>query len=373
MAGALTISIPVQMNGAHTLDDFILAPGGAITTTSGLSLTIRDDVYLLGSIVAQNGASIEITCANGSIFVFGTVLGSDGAQGTVPGENGKNGGVVSLRAPEDLVQVTGLIATGRGGDGSASLNFPSPVDCFAASGGNGGDLHIEAQRIALFGATLQSGPGGNGGDAKADGWDIEEWIAWQLRSGWTGGDLMTHIEPVAPPNIVPKAEGADDYIQARSGSGGPGGFITLTLNASGSFGFSDKRSKVISGRGGNSGRAEAVRGIKSIALTGTPGAGGDVHYVSVGAGVWTIEGQTQLGDGGSAHLAAAWALESASASNTAGAAGGKLVAFSAKPVAIGHGGGVDKAEAHTPNCDRSDGPHEGQGSQPGNPAASQCP
>lgn len=166
------------LSGEIRAKTFTVEEHERIVFEGDLHIIADEQVAVLGEMLGQHGATIEITAP--SITVQGTIQAGDGEDRDGVLEHGQNGGGVILNAPRiDLTGAT--IAAGRGGHAGP-----------AGNGGDGGSIVLNdvvdviSVRTRLIGGEAgRAGAGINGhGEAARRGGD-----------GGAGGGLQLHRAP----------------------------------------------------------------------------------------------------------------------------------------------------------------------------------
>lgn len=159
--------------------------------------------------------------------------GCSGGSAMLPG--GAGGGALQLSVRDDLLISGSISAPGRGGQGGVFLDF-------AAGGGSGGGILLEARTVQLAPTAWLTANGGGGGEGTT-----------LSSAGAAGADgLLTGNTPAAGgqgmgsqsgnggnggSSLAPAGDGTDSMSsQAGSGAGG-GGVGRIRLNAAGSCGL----------------------------------------------------------------------------------------------------------------------------------------
>ena len=365
-------------------DTFSIFRGGNAVVAVDLNVTVENDILLFGTIRGEQGVDLSFKSRNGNILVFGEISTEKGANGSKPAEAGKDGGSIRLEAPNGDITISGRIKTGDGGIGASAIDYPSKAQTESGIGGKGGSITVSAENLSLKSAKIESGKGGNGGFAEADGWDNDAMLAWITEHM---DEIFQPMEPLGPgidmepaiPMFPPVDEIAENSVLAKSGIGGDGGRILLTANL---LGFVTPGTELKSGDGGKSSTARAVRAKSGIAVSGLPGNGGAIDFAGQNA-VWTGNGSDLLGTGasftgiklepgtgGESGYGVAINLSTSSATASKGGEGGK-----ASTGQKGNGGNSGKAIASTNNpvCSDVDGPGTGSQQGPGAESRANCP
>lgn len=264
------------------------------------------------AIVLTGNASLEAADGRSGADANGT--------GTVHAGDGGDGGDIRLRAEQ--VRADGaLVSPGDGGPGGHSHAIGAP-DALAigGAGGDAGQLRVEA---TLSGALdHESGDGGDGGLARAQGEDGEDCTE-------EDGSGETDNRSAEPPNT--DGSGQDANATAEDGACGP-----------------------VDGTGGKGGDAEARGGPGGTAPNGTGGTGGAAYAIG--------------GKGGDGMDACFETIEAAEASNVTraghGGTGGGAVALGGDggPGLVGGTGGLAFSKTEGGDGGNSTSPPLGTGS-----------
>lgn len=246
----------------------------------------------VGSLTVPHGetfvldGSLEVR-ATGDIMILGRIV-SDGR--TAPGS------AVKLSSNGGSILIAGRIATAPGAAGDSP---PVSTSVVAGDGRPGGNIEIASAGylVILQSAELETGYGGSGGNARAEGFGP-----------------------------------AHALVKAVSGAGAPGGAIVLS--AADLF---IVEGALRAGAGGWGGEAIAVGqpaegrrqrgGPAVVEATGRPGgSGGDIALATTtkGMGVLKLAGRLRAGDGGSSFKATASGATRATALLEPGGRGGNI-------------------------------------------------
>jgi len=137
-------------SGEVRTSSFIVKEHESIVITDDLHIIAEEEVVVLGELLGERGATIEITAP--SITVHGTIQAGDGEDRNGVLEHGQDGGSVILNSPQ--IDLTGAAVVGGHG-GSAGP---------AGNGGHGGDVLLnDAVNIISVRARLIGGNGGTPG------------------------------------------------------------------------------------------------------------------------------------------------------------------------------------------------------------------
>ncbi|HVL48215.1 MAG TPA: hypothetical protein VM889_06640, partial [Candidatus Thermoplasmatota archaeon] len=294
------------------------------------------------------GASIELT-STGLIRVSGILEAAPGFEGRdvsggvtpVVGMPGERGGSVSIVAATLLLEPTGLIASGRGGNGGeARLRVADPRegDLYEAVGGpagRGGDVRIPYfTQVSILGA-IRLGDGGTGGSALQYSDFTGTWNDRHVAVavGGAGGD---HGSLVLPPGNDPAALILAGLV--RGGVGGDGGEARAYGPAwRGEGGLVEADRSVPLCRGENATEPGAIPGAGCDAGAAYAWAGAGGHGIEAGGAGGAAEAATATGGRGG-NGATALSTQDRRVPATDGARGGD--AGSAQAVAGAGGAAV---------------------------------
>jgi filamentous hemagglutinin family protein len=159
---------------------------GAIAISAQGNITTAD--VLTSTVGPGNGGDISLTSRSGSINAAGGILDTRATSG--------NGGAIALNAQGNIT-ATDILSSANSGAGGAialtSRNGAIATNNLNSSGGRGGSISVIANTSITTGAINSSGSVGNGGNVNLD----------------PIGDIVV------------------DYIDARGGSNGRGGNVTI--------------------------------------------------------------------------------------------------------------------------------------------------
>lgn len=212
--------------------------GGTIT---GQTIRVIETLDLVSSLVIV--AEKDLTIAR-SIFV------SSPLRDTVDIELASRGGKVTIAPGVNVFSGRGLAGTNANTTGDA-VRMPAAT-ALATAGGNGGQIRISGVNVQISGS-LQSGAGGDGGKAEATA------VGSRLIGAQT----------------VPNAGGPEARAIAVGGSGGNGGGILVCARESIKI---DASAEIIAGAGGDGGSATATADNTGLAYArgGDAGRGGGI-------------------------------------------------------------------------------------------------
>ena len=300
---------PVVFDDELELSGFVLATSVHITKDARLSvppgewlrilateeLFMEEEALLVGAPGEGDDAAadIHISCG-GDVRVFGAILTGAGAPGqdvhVPPSGSGSPSTAIATpgRAAGDLVlSIRGkltvgreaLLATGPGGrGGNARAEADSTYDALAVAGqgGRGGGLVVHAGELVVAerGGRLFPGPGGVGGDAEARGGD--------------GG--------------FGERAGLSSALPGVGGDAGDLWISHLDLRGDGFVALYDPRFPVAGGFAGDVGAANSIQPEPGQAKGQVSLAGRihEVHCAEAGGGGWRFggPGQTAVAQGG---------------------------------------------------------------------------
>ncbi len=218
---------PLTLSGEGELSGMLVASTIHIAHDAQLSVAAGEWLHL----VATDGILVEEE---------GQLVGAEGEKEKPPADIFISSG--------GAVRIFGTIASGDGAAGENAQTLPSGWDqhssAQAGAGGKAGDLAISVSGAITVGrfASLTSGAGGRGGEAKAEADPTHDAIAFGGRGG-TGGRLLLHGDALIvadrPELIVSGAGNRGGDAHARGGDGETGvqaGLSTALPGAGGDAG-----------------------------------------------------------------------------------------------------------------------------------------
>ena len=302
-----TLTAGPTVPGSSINMNAITAPGATVKVNAGNIKATNVDVSGSGG---GNGGTVDINATADFTLNAGGIIDASGGDGP-NGKAGLNGGKITIKADNVLLDVATILSVdgGNGGGGSNGTDGIGTSGTASGKGGNAGSIQITGATISAVPLSFISAIGGDGGLAG---------------KGGTG---------------APGATGGSGGKGGNGAAGGKGGSIILnSTSATGQLDLSEVTAA--GGQGGDGGPGASAGDSSSGAgskggtggASGAGGAGGNINIKAIGSitlnndinASGSAPGKSGIGGKGGKATTGTGGTGGDSGSGGAGGAGGKI-------------------------------------------------